>query len=97
MLKLNQKHLSYDLMQIVDKTNKNILHHAVLVKAVDLVKHIIWIDSDYAKLRAQKDIKGRVPAQCDAASLFKDSFQTVWDSAKSGDIERLREQIALSG
>ena len=54
------------------------------------MRKLVYFDSDHGKLRGAKDIKGKVPLQGDSQNLYKDMFKTSWDSAKLGDLERLR-------
>lgn len=68
LLDLNvEKYLKYD--EVLLKTNlkegRNILHHAVSKGDYDIVKRLVYLDSDHGKLRACKDFKDKTPAVCD--------------------------------
>jgi ankyrin repeat protein len=61
MLGINPKIMTYEVLCLQDDTEKNILHHAVIKQHQDLVKKLIYLDSDHGKLRACKDTKGKTP------------------------------------
>ena len=76
ILGLNRsKYLEYEqVLCLADNSGKNVLHHAVSKQATDIVRKLIYFDSDHGKLRSMKDTKNKVPLQADAQNLFKDMF-----------------------
>ena len=48
------------------------------------------------KLRKLSDSKFKTPVQYDEKNLFKDVFVTVWDAARLGNSDRLRQFISSS-
>ena len=59
----------------------------------DIVKKLVALDIDYCKLRNKKDFKSKTPIMYDERGLFKDLFDTIWDAAKSGNCERLKQLV----
>ena len=94
LLQINKKILTYDALCLTDEQGKNVLHHAVIKQHSDIVKTLIYLDSDFGKLRNQKDSKGKTPQTYDDKGHFKEMFETVWDSAKTGYVERLKQLVA---
>ena len=97
MLKISrEKILKYEeVFCLQDDQGRNILHHAVIKQHSDIVKKLIFLDADFSKLRNMKDTKGKTPQQYDDRGLFKEIFETIWDAAKKGNCERLK-QLAKS-
>lgn len=46
---------------MLDSSNRNVLHHAVLKEHGEFIKKFVQLDGDQRKLRDQKDIKGKTP------------------------------------
>jgi ankyrin repeat protein len=90
-LKVSPKILPYDTLTLTDEQGKNVLHHAVIKQHHEIVKQLVFLDSDSSKLRNCKDTKGRTPMMYDDKANFKDVFVTIWDSAKAGNVERLTQ------
>ena len=90
----HQKYLDYDqVLCLTDSSYKNVLHHAVMKQHPDIVRKLLWFDSDHGKLRAQQDTKKKTPIQCDDGGSFKGSFETIWDAATNENVERLKQLI----
>ena len=53
ILKLNKdKFLNYEsVLCLTDSSSKNVLHHAVNKQHTDIVRKLLYLDSDYGKLR----------------------------------------------
>jgi ankyrin repeat protein len=57
---------------------------------------LIYLDADSGKLRNAKDSKNKTPQLLDDSNMFKDLFETVWDAAKAGNVERLKQLIKVN-
>ncbi len=51
--------LKYESLLLVDITQKNVLHHAVMTKQKEIISKLIKLDSDHSQLRGAKDAKGK--------------------------------------
>ena len=98
LLQINkEKILKYDeVLCATDNLGRNILHYAVMKQASTLVKKIVILDADYRNLRTAKDSKSKTAQLMDDSNLYKDVFETVWDAAKAGNVERLKQLIKLN-
>lgn len=62
VFKLPQKFLEYEqVLCLTDSSNKNVLHHAVMKQHPEIVRKLLWLDSDHSKLRNQEDTKKKTP------------------------------------
>jgi ankyrin repeat protein len=94
LLGLPHRFLTYEVLCLIDEQGRNILHHAVIKSHSEFVKKLVYLDSDFGKLRGQKDSKGKTPQTYDDKGNFKEVFETVWDATKSGNIERMNQLVA---
>ena len=98
LLQINKdKILKYDeVLCATDNLGRNALHHAVVKQQTNIVKKLINLDADSSKLRNEKDSKSKDPQLLDDSNMFKDLFETVWDAAKAGNVERLKQIISIN-
>ena len=61
MTMVSSRYMSYELLCTTDGNDRNVLHHAVDAQIPDLVRRLIFVDSDQGRLRAQKDNKNKLP------------------------------------
>lgn len=86
--------MTYDgVLCLTDSQDRNVLHHAVMKGHDGLVKQLVLLDADHARLRNQKDVRGKTPILYDGKNQFRDTFLTVWDAACHGQLDKLKTMI----
>ncbi|CAG9331778.1 unnamed protein product [Blepharisma stoltei] len=72
---------------------QNALHISTLQSHAEMIEFLIKLDSDKNILRGQSDIRQRKPKDLDSSSKLTDSFYHIWDHAKDGSAEKIRQCI----
>ena len=72
---------------------QNALHIATLQGNKSIVELLIRTDSDYNRLRIEKDIKERLPKEFDITGRLTESYFHIWDYAKLGNLEKLKTLV----
>ncbi|CAG9332080.1 unnamed protein product [Blepharisma stoltei] len=72
---------------------QNALHIATLNGNKKLIEMIVKADSDRNQLRNERDFKERKPRDLDITGRLTESFYHIWDYAKNGNFNMLREMI----
>jgi len=90
LLHLGNDVITYQVLCDTDSQQRNILHYAAINQQRDLIEILVRLDADKNQLRLQCDTKKKTPQQYDQSGSYAESFQTVWDYAKEGNLRKLR-------
>lgn len=69
---------------------QNVLHIASIQGNKKIVEYLIRADSDFNRLRSEKDIKDRLAKDFDITGRLASSYFHIWDYANQNNIERLK-------
>ena len=93
LLHLGDDIITYEVLCETDSQDRNILHYATINQQRELIEVLVRLDADKRRLRLQSDSKKKTPQQYDQSGSYTESFQTVWDYAKEGNLRKLRSCI----
>lgn len=76
---------------------QNALHIACLHGNIELIQHLVRIDSDKNILRNEKDLRSRKPKDLDVSGSYSKAFLHIWDHAKNGNIDDIGYLVQEGG
>ena len=69
---------------------QNSMHLASIQGNKSILKVLIKTDSDYNRLRSERDFKDRIPKDFDITGRLSASYYHIWDYARQGSIDRIK-------
>ena len=88
----NKKKINLDIYK-KDSHGKNILHYAVELKQRETILFLVKYDSDFNKLLAAKDIKGKTPIDLDRTKSFENELYSIWEASKDNNLKVLNKLL----